>query len=320
MAKPEWKTTVAERLSYGGYSLGQNIAYLAVLQYLMLFFTDVVGIGAAAVGVMFFIARTWDAVNDPMLGILVDKTNPKKGKFMPWITAVIFLIPVSTIFLFLAPALSPTGKLIYAYASYIIWGMIYTISDVPFFALSTVMTDRVDERVSLVTIGRFTALIGGVLAGVAFMPMVRAMGWTTTIIVLAGIMVITMLPIRFLAKERIKHDRSGGVSFKEIWRFFKSNKPMLIYYAAFLIISATNTALTVTNYFAIYALGDTDGSTIAMLNAGGLVPMLLMIPLLPWLIKTLGKPCSWFGDRSSASPPTWYSTSWDSRAWALWSS
>lgn len=83
MATLDFKTSRKERLSYGSYFLGQNIIFMIVLQFLMIFYTDVVGIGAAAVGIMFGIARTWDAINDPLLGILVDKANPKKVNLNP---------------------------------------------------------------------------------------------------------------------------------------------------------------------------------------------------------------------------------------------
>lgn len=282
-----FRTTKMERFSYGSYFLGQNIIYMIVLQFLMLFYTDEVGLGAASIGIMFGVARTWDAINDPMLGILVDKSNPKKGKFKPWINAVIPLMPLATVFLFINPGLGAQGNLIYAYVTYIIWGMIYTISDVPIFALATVMTDQVDERTSLITYGRVAALVAGAIGMGIFMPIVQASNWTQGAIILMTLAFLFMVPIRFFAVERITHDRTGGITFKEIIKFVKTNKPLLVYYGAFLIIGVFNTVLIAGAYFAKYLLGDEN--MIGILGLSGMLPMLLIIPALPVLIKKFGK-------------------------------
>lgn len=287
MGKLNFVTSRKERLSYGGYFLGQNIIFMIVLQFLMLFYTDEVGLGAAAVGLMFFVARTWDAINDPMLGILVDKTNPKKGKFKPWINAVIILMPIATILLFINPKLGGTGNLVYAYVSYILWGMIYTISDVPIFALATVMTDNVDERVSLITYGRIAAMFAALLGVAVFMPIVKAMGWTQAIIIMSIIAFITMIPIKFFTVERIKHDRSGGLSFKDIFEFIKSNRPLIVFYSAFLIAGAFNTIMVVQNYFVIYVIGNED--LIPVFGVVSFLPLFVVMPFLPKMIKKYGK-------------------------------
>lgn len=280
-------TSKKERLSYGGYFLGQNIIFMVVLQFLMLFYTDVIGISAVSVGVLFFVARTWDAVNDPMLGILVDKMNPKKGKFKPWISAVILLMPIATIFLFINPNLGDSGNLAYAYVTYIIWGMVYTVSDVPIFALATVMTPNNDERVTLITFGRVAAMIAGLVAGAIFMPIVTAMGWTNAVILLSVVAFIVMIPIKFFAMERIKHDRTGGISFGDIFKFIKINKPLIAFYSAFLIAGAINTMIVAGPYFAKYLLGDVN--LVGLLTISAFLPMLVLLPLMPKMIKKFGK-------------------------------
>lgn len=287
MSINEFRTSRKERLSYGSYFLGQNIIFMVVLNFLMLFYTDVVGIGAAAVGIMFGVARTWDAINDPMLGIMVDKANPKKGKFKPWVNAVIPLMPLATVLLFFNPNLGGSGNLIYAYVTYIIWGMIYTISDVPIFALATVMTDKVDERTTLINYGRIAALIAAVVGMVLFMPIVTATNWTVAAVVMMTLAFLTMLPIRFFAVERITHDRGEGTSLKDIFTFVKGNKYLLIFYTAFLITGIFNTTMVVQTYYAKYLLGDVN--LVGILGVAGMLPMVFILPLLPKLIKKVGK-------------------------------
>lgn len=282
-----YMTTKLERLSYGGYFFGQNIIFMIVLQFLMLFYTDVMGLGAAAIGLMFFIARTWDAINDNILGIIVDKCNPKKGKFKPWINAVIILMPLATIALFINPELGAKGNLIYAYASYILWGMIYTVSDVPIFALATVMTSNSEERVSLITIGRMAAMVAGIAGMIVFMPIVSAMGWTKAMIIMAVIAFLVMIPIKFFAVERIKHDRSAGLTLKDIFNLIRINKPLIAFYSAFLIAGAFNTIMVVQPYFAKYLLG--NETLIGVLGVSSFLPLLVIIPFLPKLIRKFGK-------------------------------
>ena len=287
MATLDFRTSRKERLSYGSYFLGQNIIFMIVLQFLMIFYTDVVGIGAAAVGIMFGIARTWDAINDPLLGILVDKANPKKGKFKPWVNAVIPIIPLLTIFLFINPKLGDTGNLIYAYVTYILWGMAYTISDVPIFALATVMTDRVDERTTLITYGRIAGMIAMVIAMAVFMPVVTATSWTTAIIIMMVLAFLTMIPIKHYAVERIVHNRGDGTTLKDIFIFIKSNKYLLIFYSAFLITGIFNTVMVVQTYYAKYLLG--DANLVGILGITEMAPLLILLPLLPRMIKKVGK-------------------------------
>ncbi len=287
MAISDFRTSRKERLAYGSYFFGQNIIFMIVLQFLMIFYTDVVGIGAAAVGVMFGIARTWDAINDPLLGILVDKANPKKGKFKPWINAVIPIIPLLTILLFINPKLGDTGNLIYAYVTYILWGMAYTISDVPIFALATAMTDRVDERATIITYGRIAAMIATVIAMAVFMPVVTATSWTTAIIIMMVLAFLTMIPIKYYAVERIVHDRGNGITLKDIFIFIKSNKYLLIFYSAFLITGIFNTVMVVQTYYAKYLLG--DANLVSILGITGMAPILILLPLLPRMIKKVGK-------------------------------
>ncbi len=287
MGIKDYRTSRIERLSYGSYFLGQNIIFMIVLQFLMIFYTDVIGIGAAAVGIMFGIARLWDAINDPLLGIIVDKSNPKKGKFKPWVNVVIPLMPLATIFLFINPKLGDSGNLVYAYITYIIWGMIYTISDVPIFALATVMTDKVDERVTLITFGRVAAMIAALLGVILFMPIVSATNWTVAIVIMMTLAFLTMIPIKYFAVERIKHDRGDGTTLKDIWVYIKSNKYLLIFYTAFLIMGAFNTVTIVSTYYAKYLLGDVN--LVGILGATGMLPLLILLPLLPKLIRKFGK-------------------------------
>ncbi|MGL4336163.1 MAG: glycoside-pentoside-hexuronide (GPH):cation symporter [Turicibacter sp.] len=287
MSQSMFLTSKFERLAYGGYFVGQNIIYFLVFQFLMLFYTDIVGLSASAVGTMFLIARLFDAVNDPIMGVIVDKANLKRGKFIPWVKLVIFLMPLATLLLFMKVGDGGLNTLIYAYVTYIIWGIIYTISDVPIFALATVMTNNSDERVQLISIGRIGAGIGSVVISLFVMPMVLRIEWVGTVVLLSMMALIFMLPVGFFAKERIVYQRKEALSLKRIVQFIGQNKYLLIFYSAIIISSLTNTSAVSINYFAIYNLG--SQRYISTLTIANMIPMLLVPFVLPPLIKRFGK-------------------------------
>ena len=273
MAREQFVTNRLERLAYGGYFMGQNLIYFLVYQFLMLFYTDVVGITAGAVGTMFLIARIFDAVNDPIMGIIVDKTNLEGGKFIPWIKLVIFLMPLTTVILFIKVGGGGINSLIYAYITYLIWGIIYTISDVPIFALATVMTHNSNERVTLISIGRIGAGLGSVIISLFFMTLLSKIAWTGTVLLLATLALLSMLPLRYLGRERYVYQQKEVLSLKKIFSFVLNNKYLLIFYGAIIMASLTNTSTVSINYFAI----------------ANMIPMLLVPFVLPPLIKRYGK-------------------------------
>lgn len=280
-------TSKKERLSYGGWFIGQNIIYMLVTSYLAIFLTDEVGIVEGVVATLFLVARIWDAVNDPMLGGIVDKVNPKKGKFKPWIDAVTIFIPLVTIALFWKFDGSGSFTIVYAYIAYIVWGMLYTISDVPIFALATTMTDIPDERVKIMSIGRLAAAIASISVGLVAPQFIANLGYTTTVIVLMSISLIMMMPLRFFVKERILYKRSSMVTLKSMFHAIFSNKYLLIFYGGYLAITATLTSMTIAPYFAKWNLGDLATQTTIMATMA--LPMFLVPILTPWLVKTFGK-------------------------------
>ena len=253
----------------------------------MLFYTDVVGITAGAVGTMFLIARIFDAVNDPIMGIIVDKTNLEGGKFIPWIKLVIFLMPLTTVILFIKVGGGGINSLIYAYITYLIWGIIYTISDVPIFALATVMTHNSNERMTLISIGRIGAGLGSVIISLFFMTLLSKIAWTGTVLLLATLALLSMLPLRYLGRERYVYQQKEVLSLKKIFSFVLNNKYLLIFYGAIIMASLTNTSTVSINYFAIYNLG--NESYISTLTIANMIPMLLVPFVLPPLIKRYGK-------------------------------
>ncbi|MFA9391890.1 MAG: MFS transporter [Prolixibacteraceae bacterium] len=162
-----------------GYALGDgaaNIAWRGVSTFLFIFYTDVFGINPAAVGLLMLIARFSDGISDILMGIIGDRTKSKYGKFRPWILWTAIPMGVILSLLFTGPNLSPTGKLIYAYTTYIIFTLVYTANNIPYGALMAVMTGDDKERTSLGSFRMVGAFTGGMLVQGALLFLVVYFG------------------------------------------------------------------------------------------------------------------------------------------------
>ena len=255
MEKQTFQTTKQEQFSYFGFFLGQNIIYAIVFQYLGFFFTEGIGINAIKVGFMLAIPKIWDAINDPIMGVIVDKAHLKRGKFLPWIKFVVYALPLITVLLFVDMTPNKQLMLVLGYIFYTSWGMIYTVGDVPAFSIATVMTDKTHERDRLMSLGRLGAVVG-VLAAASFLNIVGKIGYSYTIILYMIVSFAFMLPINFFAKERVPYARSESISLKTIFSHLFHNKYLLIYYLAFFAATAANTMQFMAAYFAKANLGD----------------------------------------------------------------
>lgn len=157
------KIKIREKIGYALGDAGTNIAWRTMSTFLLIFYTDVYGLPAAAAGVLLLVTRLSDGITDILMGIIGDRTQTDKGKFRPWIlwTAVPFgLIMALT---FTTPPLGLMGKLIYAYVTYILYTLIYTANNVPYGALMGVMTSDEEERTSLSSFRFAGAYFGGIL-------------------------------------------------------------------------------------------------------------------------------------------------------------
>ncbi|CAI8251769.1 MAG: Inner membrane symporter YicJ [Formosa sp. Hel1_33_131] len=149
-----------------GYALGDgaaNIAWRGVATFLFIFYTDVFGLSPITVGVLFLVARFSDGISDVMMGVIGDRTHTKYGKFRPWILWTAIPLAVMLSLLFTNPDFTETGKLIYAYVTYIFFTLIYTANNIPYGALMAVMTGDDKERASLGSYRMVGAFAGAVI-------------------------------------------------------------------------------------------------------------------------------------------------------------
>lgn len=243
MSEPVQKLSFREK---AGYSLGDssaNFVFQTLLMYQMFFYTDVFGISAAAAGFLFLIGRLFDAVTDPLMGIVADRTRTRWGRFRPWLIWSAPLFALAFWITFTTPPLSEALKLVYAYVTYLVLMAMYTVNNVPYSALNGVITSDVNERTSLSTY-RFVAvtittfIVQGLTA-----PLVAkfgdgdvSRGWSVTIALFAVVAFIFFFITFASVKERVIPDPNQETSVKKDFSDILHNKPWIILFCATFLI------------------------------------------------------------------------------------
>lgn len=246
-----------ERNIFGLAGLGQNMAYGMMSSFLLTFYTDILFADAIwIISVIMIIARVWDAVNDLIMGSIVDRTRTKWGKCRPYLLAAPVPIAVFTILIFVAPDLPLAGRVAYAMFTYIMWGMLYTIADVPFWALPSTMTANAKERANLLSFARIINGVGAALP-ILIMELFKTKdGYTRqsylySAIAMAVVGCSLYLLAFFYCKERIKPPEEKERLVDNI-KLIKQNKPLIsVIYLGVLCFGRY-----IINMFLIYASRD----------------------------------------------------------------
>lgn len=299
-SKGFYKLSGIQRIGFGSGDLAQNLIYQTVSMYLLIFYTNVFGISAAAAGIMFLIVRIVDVIWDPIVGAFVDKHNPKLGKYRSYL--VLGGIPL-TGFAILCFWNGFSGSLLYAYVTYVGLSMLYTLINVPYGALNASLTRDTDEITKLTSVRMFMANLGGLAVGYGIPILVKlfssdgkinspesANAWfiTMTIYAIAG---LTLLIFCFTqTKERVvmAEKETENVKVSDLWIEFKHNRPLRI--LAFFFITA----------FAMMAIGNSAGSYYMIYNvqapdmlpyfmALGSIPAFIFMPMVPAIKRAIGK-------------------------------
>ena len=168
--------SVGEKIGYGLGDTASNFYWKLFEYFQLIFYTDVFGISAAAAGTMFFVTKLWDAINDPLVGILADRTRTAWGRFRPYLLWGAIPFAIAGMLTFYTPDLSPTGKLVYAYITYTLVFMAYTFINIPYGALMGVISSSPLERTNVSTFRFVLAFAGGLLIQLLVEPLVAYFG------------------------------------------------------------------------------------------------------------------------------------------------
>lgn len=294
------KFNVWDKIGYGLGDLGCSSIFQLVNGYLMLFYTDIFGISAAFVGTLFVISRVLDAVIDPIMGVVVDKKkNVKNGRFRPYV--VIFGIPMAIVGVLTFvefPGMSQNMKMVYAYITYIVFGVLYTGVNIPYGSLASVMSSNPDERTSLSTFRTLGSMIAGLLVMVIAPKLVLSNGVASPsgffiCALLFGIISIVSFIYTFrLTRERIvrEADINNGErkSIGQIVKVLFKNRAFVgVTLASFAIMSGQFTSISLTAYlFKDYF------KTPGLITLGGValtIPVFIVIPFIGKIVRKFGK-------------------------------
>jgi len=292
--QPRAGLTFIEKLGYGLGDTASHFVWDMVGFWLLIFYTDVYKIPAAAAGTIMLIARFWDMGIDPVIGIISDRTRTRWGKFRPYILFGAIPYAVLAILTFTTPDFGVTGKIIYAGATYVLLMTAYAAINLPYSSLAAVMTSDTYERAGLNTY-RFICAFGGqfVVTGLTLWLVEflggadKARGWQHTAI-LFGFLSLVFFFITFkTSKERVQPLKSLEGSIKEDLKGLFKNRPWIILaivgIVSFVMFAMQNAAIA---YYFKYYIGKED--SVQLFNVIGTIALIVALPFSKPLAKRFG--------------------------------
>jgi sugar (glycoside-pentoside-hexuronide) transporter len=285
--KSGFRTSTKERASFALFMTGQTIFNQFFNGYSQKFMTEM-GITAATVGLIVVAVRIFDAVNDPIFGGIVDRSNLKGGKFLPWLKMSTILMPVFAVALFLMPqTLTTSHKIVWSSIFATLFSGAYTICDVPVCSMVSAVTDNVQERVKIMSNNSIYTSLATLIIFVTIPIVYPKIGWGVTGIIVAALAVPTMIPMGRNGKERFVNKDTEKVTIKAMFTYVKANKYMRTYFTGLLILYAFATTAQTATFFADFNLGDVSKQGI--LSIAIFIPSLIFIIILPLLTKKIDK-------------------------------
>ncbi len=295
----------AAKASYGLGAVGKDMVYMLSASYVLYYFQDILGVSAAAMGVILMAARVFDAFNDPIMGAIVAKTKTKWGKFRPWLLVGTITNAIVLFLMFSAPpALNGGGLVAYAAVTYILWGVTYTMMDIPYWSMIPAFTEGGKEREGLTTLARSCAGVGSAVITVITVMSVSALGhmfggagisdreverigFSYFSIAIAALFVLFTVICCINVKEKSTVDMQTA-SIKEMFRALIQNDQAMAVVVAIVIV---NCSIYITSnlviYFFKYDFGGAGwrGDYTLFSTFGGAIQILAMMILYPFLRK-----------------------------------
>ena len=291
------KLTLREKLSYGLGAVGKDMVYMLSATYILYYYQDLLGVSPIIMGAILMGARVFDAFNDPIMGVIVAKTKTKWGKFRPWLMIGTVTNAIVLFMMFAAPPkLDGQGLVAYAAVTYILWGVTYTMMDIPYWSMIPAFTESGKEREGLTTLARSCAGVGSAIIMVITMMAVHAIGgnneivgfkWFTLVVAVIFILTITLTCINIQEKSTVDVD---SPSLGQMFRALVQNDQAM---AVVLTIVLVNCAVYITSnlviYFFKYDFGGYSwfGSYTLFNTFGGGIQILSMMLIFPILRKFL---------------------------------
>ena len=294
----ENRLTWRSKIGYGVGTIGKSMSYGLASGFISYWFLSGLGLSPAFLGVMLFVARLWDGVNDLLMGAIIDSTRTKWGKFRPWLLIGTILNAIMLYLMFSAPpALDGGGLVAYAAVTYVLWGVTYTMMDIPYWSMIPAFTEGGKEREGLSTMARSCAGVGSAIITIITMLCVYRLGggdervgfkWFALIIAILFVLFTTITCVNVKEKSTVNVDSpSVGQMFRAL---IQNDQAMTVVITIVLINCAVYTTSNLVIYFFKYDFGGEGWyNSYTLFNTfGGAVQILSMMILFPLLRKFMG--------------------------------
>ena len=285
-----------QKAAFGIGAVGKDMVYALSASYVMYYYQDVLGLSATFVGLILMIARIFDAVNDPFMGVLVAKTRTRWGRFRPWLFSGTVLNAVVLYALFAAPKVEGTALMVYFTVAYILWGVTYTMMDIPYWSMIPAVTRTPAERESLSVVGRTCAGVGSAIVTMFTMLLVgvfggssERQGFKTVALLVSVCFVAAEVLCCLLFKEKSKAESKVASIRQMFTALFRNDQAMVVVASIVLINCALYLTANFIIYFFKYDFGGQGWKTSYTLfsTVGGAMQILGMMVLYPLLRRKL---------------------------------
>ncbi len=241
------KLSMREKVAYGLGDTASNFIFATIMSFQALFYTDVFGLDPYIMGIMFISVRVIDAITDPLMGTLADRTKTKYGSFRPYLLWLALPFGILSMMAFTTPDISEINKIIYAFVTYTLLMFVYTAINIPYCALGGVLTADESERVSVQSYRFVFAFIGGLVVSSATLPLVdyfgqgdAAKGWQYAMAIMGGVGIVLFVLSFAGTKERVSAPAQQKYQLKRDLKTLKSNDQWVILSMATLVLLAGN--------------------------------------------------------------------------------
>ena len=290
--------SLGEKIAYGGGDLASNLILVLTSTFVTFFYTDALGLNAAIIGTIMMLSRVFDGFTDIFMGFVMDQVKSKHGKARCWMLWLAIPIAIATVLVFLVPNIGEVGKYIYVIITYnLVTTFLYTMINIPYGALTSLMTRDQDQRTVINIFRMFMAQVGSLIINAFTLPFINAVGgsgsqksWIIVSLIYGVVAAALFLTCFAKTKERVQisSQQKESIPLGESFRLCMKNTYWLIIVAIWVVTAlGMGMGMSVGTYYAKYILGNENLS--GFLSAISLIPVLVCMPLVAPLSKKYGK-------------------------------
>lgn len=289
---------VLEKIAYGGGDLASNLILVLTSTFVTFFYTDALGLSAAIIGTIMMFSRVFDGITDIFMGYVMDQVKSKHGKARCWLLWLAIPIALATVLVFVVPNIGETGKYIYVIITYnLVTTFLYTMINIPYGALTSLMTRDQNQRTVINIFRMFMAQVGSLIINAFTLPLINAMGGSDQqkswilVSVLYGVIAAVLFLVCFAkTKERVhvSAEQKDKIPLGESFRLIMKNNYWLLIVGVWVFTAlGMGIGMSVSTYYAKYILGNENLS--GFLSAVSLIPVLICMPFVAPLSQKYGK-------------------------------